>query len=1005
MAFTTDRPKHPNSFQAAAKLKSGRQTFQYFQLGALEKRIDGLHLARLPFCLRILLENLMRREDGVTVMADDILFLARWEPKAEPSREIAYMPARVLMQDFTGVPAIVDLAAMRDAMKVLGGDPERINPLVPAELVIDHSVQVDEYGTKNAYDLNAALEFSRNRERYAFLKWGQTAFRNFSVVPPGMGICHQVNLEYLARVTFTTTPDANGNVFAYPDTLVGTDSHTTMVNGLGVLGWGVGGIEAEAAMLGQPVSMLVPQVVGFRLTGKLREGATATDLVLTVTEMLRKLGVVGKFVEFFGPGISELPLADRATIANMAPEYGATCGIFPVDAETLRYLRLTGRSEDQIALTEAYYRAQGMFHTVDSPEADYSALLELDLATVEPSVAGPKRPQDRVLLSETPASFRKVLPTLVGTNANRSAERQMVRWEGEGGHVSYNGDVTATAGQAFAAVPEAVTVLQTEHTSPSAVAAEKISDARSITPAGKVAPLRSSAGGETYGSGGSTAVLEPIKSVEQRFGLDPDRYLRDGSIVIAAITSCTNTSNPYVMMAAGLLAKKAVEAGLSTPPWVKTSLAPGSRVVTDYYTRSGLLPYLDKLRFQIVGYGCTTCIGNSGPLPEDVSKSIEEHGLVAVSVLSGNRNFEGRISPEVRANYLMSPPLVVAYALAGHIEHDFQNEPLGRGHYGAPVYLRDIWPTQAEVSEAVANSIDSDMFRGQYSTVTDGDANWQNLKFPSGDTYGWEPDSTYIRRAPYFDGMPATPAPVEDIVNARCLASLGDSVTTDHISPAGSIKAKGPAGQYLTEHGVPQFEFNSYGSRRGNHEVMVRGTFANVRLRNKLAPGTEGGVTRLLPSGEGMSIYDASVVYAERGVPLCILAGKEYGSGSSRDWAAKGPNLLGIRFVIAESYERIHRSNLVGMGILPLQFQYGESVDTYGLTGEETFTLGEAGQLRSMLEGGFATGKNLTVAATKPDGLTVDFPVTIRIDTPQEILYYQHGGILHYVLRQLAGKA
>ncbi len=1005
MASATPFQAHPNTFAAAGKLKSGKQVLHYFQLGALEKKIDGLQLAKLPFCLRVLLENLLRREDGVTVTADDILFLARWEPRAEPSREIAYMPARVLMQDFTGVPAIVDLAAMRDAMKVLGGDPERINPLVPAELVIDHSVQVDEYGTKNAYDLNAALEFSRNRERYAFLKWGQTAFRNFSAVPPGMGICHQVNLEYLARVVFTTTPDADGNVFAYPDTLVGTDSHTTMVNGLGVLGWGVGGIEAEAAMLGQPVSMLLPQVVGFRLTGKLREGATATDLVLTVTEMLRKLGVVGKFVEFFGPGISELPLADRATIANMAPEYGATCGIFPVDAETLNYLRLTGRTETHIALVEAYYRAQGMFHTAEAPEAEYSALLQLDLATVEPSVAGPKRPQDRVLLSETPASFRKVLPSLVASNANRAAERQMVRWEGEGGHVAENGNVISGEGQAFAAVPDAVRVIPTQHTSPSAVVAETPTNSRSITPSGPIAPLRSSENGEVYGRGGTTAVLEPIKSVEARFGLNPDRYLRDGSIVIAAITSCTNTSNPYVMMAAGLLAKKAVEAGLSTPPWVKTSLAPGSRVVTDYYKRSGLLEYLDRLRFQVVGYGCTTCIGNSGPLPEDVSKSIEEHGLVAVAVLSGNRNFEGRISPEVRANYLMSPPLVVAYALAGHIEHDFANDPIGNGKNGQPVYLRDIWPTQAEVSETVHRCIDADMFRGQYSTVSDGDANWQQLKFPLGDTYEWEGDSTYIRQAPYFDGMAATPAPVEDIAGARCLASLGDSVTTDHISPAGSIKANGPAGRYLTAHGVPPFEFNSYGSRRGNHEVMVRGTFANVRLRNKLAPGTEGGVTRLLPEGEPMSIYDASVAYAERGVPLCILAGKEYGSGSSRDWAAKGPKLLGIRFVIAESYERIHRSNLVGMGILPLQFQAGESAESYGLTGEETFTLGEPGQLRAMLDSGFSTGRNITMVATAADGLTIEFPATIRIDTPQEILYYGHGGILQYVLRQLAGRA
>ncbi len=1032
--------QHPDTFAAATTLEAGGKTVHYFRLAALEEKIDGLRLAKLPFSLRVLLENLVRREDGVTVTADDIRFLACWQPTAEPSREIAYMPARVLMQDFTGVPAIVDLAAMRDAMKALGGDVEKINPLVPVELVIDHSVQVDEYGTRNAYDLNAALEFSRNRERYAFLKWGQTAFRNFSVVPPGMGICHQVNLEYLARVVFTTSEGVRSGgteVSAYPDTLVGTDSHTTMVNGLGVLGWGVGGIEAEAAMLGQPVSMLVPQVVGFKLTGRLREGATATDLVLTVTEMLRRLGVVGKFVEFFGPGISELPLADRATIANMAPEYGATCGIFPVDAETLNYLRLTGRPEEQIQLVEAYYRAQGMFHTAAAEEAEYSALLELDLATVEPSVAGPKRPQDRVLLSETPASFRKVLPTLIAAGANRKAERQMVRWEGEGGHVSGDGVVTDGPGQAFPAVPDRVEVIPTvEESRPAAAGSAPGTSfavmgdaAHLVTPVGRLAPLMAAhpthpdekaagvngapnvAGAGDYAntSGVATAVLEPIRSVEQRFGVDPDRYLRDGSVVIAAITSCTNTSNPYVMMAAGLLARKAVEAGLKTPPWVKTSLAPGSRVVTDYYNRSGLMEPLNKLGFDVVGYGCTTCIGNSGPLPEDVSRSIEEHGLVAVSVLSGNRNFEGRISPEVRANYLMSPPLVVAYALAGHIEHDFENEPLGRGHYGAAVYLRDIWPTQGEVSEAVHANIDSAMFRAQYSTVSDGDANWQALQFPSGDTYGWEPSSTYIRQAPYFDGMPATPKPVEDIAGARCLAWLGDSVTTDHISPAGNIKAKGPAGEYLTAHGVPPFEFNSYGSRRGNHEVMVRGTFANVRLKNKLAPGTEGGVTRLLgfgsAEGEGMSIYDASVRYAEGGVPLCILAGKEYGSGSSRDWAAKGPNLLGIRFVIAESFERIHRSNLVGMGILPLQFQPGEGVESYGLTGEETFTLGEPGQLRRMLEDGFSAGRNLTITATTPEGQVVEFPVTIRIDTPQEILYYQHGGILQYVLRQLAGKA
>ena len=961
---------HPDTFQSRSTLTSGSSTVHLFRLQALADQ--GTDLTKLPFSLRILLENLLRHEDGRTVTADDIRFLAAWDAKAEPSREIAYMPARVLMQDFTGVPAIVDLAAMRDAMRVLGGDPNRINPLQPAELVIDHSVQVDEFGTTNAYDLNAALEFQRNRERYAFLKWGQTAFNNFSAVPPGMGICHQVNLEYLARVVFTTAPDASGEVLAYPDTLVGTDSHTTMVNGLGVLGWGVGGIEAEAAMLGQPVSMLVPQVVGFRLTGRLKEGTTATDLVLTVTEMLRKFGVVGKFVEFYGPGIAELPLADRATIANMAPEYGATCGFFPVDAETLRYLRLTGRTEEHIALVEAYCREQGLFHTADAPEAVYSATLSLDLATVEPSVAGPKRPQDRVLLSETGASFAQQLPSLQGLNANKQAARQMVRWEGEGGHASAYGDVTSGLGAPAPATP-----------------VEGVIPVATLTPGPSTVPVEA-----------------PVMSIQGRFGIDPEPYLHDGSIVIAAITSCTNTSNPYVMMAAGLLAKKAVEKGLRTPPWVKSSLAPGSRVVTDYYKKAGLMPYLDELRFQVVGYGCTTCIGNSGPLPTDVSKAIDEHNLVAVSVLSGNRNFEGRISAEVRANYLMSPPLVVAYALAGHIGHNFETEPLGRSRDGQAVFLKDIWPSQAEVSEAVASSIDSAMFRKQYATVSDGDQNWQHLRFPEGETYGWEADSTYIRKAPYFDGMPGVPGPVEDIREARVLAVLGDSVTTDHISPAGSIKLTGPAGKYLVAHGVKPSDFNSYGSRRGNHEVMVRGTFANVRLRNKLAPGTEGGVTRLLPEGTGMSIYDASVAYAERGVPLAILAGKEYGSGSSRDWAAKGPRLLGIRFVIAESYERIHRSNLVGMGILPLQFQHGENAESHGLTGEEIFSLGEKpGDLRGMLDSKFENGKSLLVVAEGPDGTKTEFPVSVRIDTPQEILYYQHGGILQYVLRQLAGRA
>jgi aconitate hydratase len=923
-----------NSFASRATLSSGNRSYTIYRLPALTTR--GFDLSRLPFSLKILLENLLRREDGVNVTAGDIEFLANWDAKAEPSREFAYMPARVLMQDFTGVPAVVDLGAMRDAIKTLGGDPERVNPLVPAELVIDHSVQVDEFGTAGAFEANTLLEFQRNRERYAFLKWGQTAFRNFSAVPPGMGICHQVNLEYLARVVFTTEID--GELTAYPDTLVGTDSHTTMINGLGVLGWGVGGIEAEAAMLGQAVSMLVPQVVGYKLTGKLREGATATDLVLTVTQALRRLGVVGKFVEFYGPGIAALPLADRATISNMAPEYGATCGIFPVDAETLRYLRLTGRSEEQIALVEAYYKEQGLFHTASAPEAEYTQTLSLDLGAVEPSVAGPKRPQDRVLLKDAAANFTQQLPALLGPTAKPLGTRTASAWK--------RGSVTDTG------------------------VAEKVP-------------------------------VHLTTTVKERFGVDPDTYLDHGSVVIAAITSCTNTSNPSVMVAAGILAKKAVEKGLTVPPWVKTSLAPGSRVVTDYYRKSGLLPYLEKLRFNVVGYGCTTCIGNSGPLPTDVSKSIDEHGLVAVSVLSGNRNFEGRVNVDVRANYLMSPPLVVAYALAGKIGHNFDTDALGTDQAGQPVFLKDIWPTQKEVAEAIEKGLSSESFRREYATVSLGDSNWQGLKFPTGDVYQWEPDSTYIRKAPYFDGITKTPTPVTDILGARVLAVLGDSVTTDHISPAGSIKTNGPAGKYLSEHGVKPADFNSYGSRRGNHEVMVRGTFANVRLKNKLAPGTEGGVTRLLPEGEGMSIFDASVKYAERAVPLVILAGKEYGSGSSRDWAAKGPKLLGVRAVIAESFERIHRSNLVGMGILPLQFEDGQSAESLGLTGEEVY--GFAG-LTSLLTGKFAGGHTLTVKATSPDGTVKEFVAKVRIDTPQEIEYFQHGGILQYVLRQLAAR-
>jgi aconitate hydratase len=921
-----------NSFSSKTKLTSGNHTYTIYSLAALAAR--GFNLNRLPFSLKILLENLLRREDGVNVTAADIEFLAKWDAKAEPSREIAYMPARVLMQDFTGVPAVVDLAAMRDAIRTLDGDAERVNPLVPAELVIDHSVQVDEYGAVGALAANTLLEFQRNRERYAFLKWGQTAFRNFSAVPPGMGICHQVNLEYLARVIFTKKiGEANGETVAYPDTVVGTDSHTTMINGLGVLGWGVGGIEAEAAMLGQAVSMLMPQVVGFRLVGKLREGATATDLVLTVTQALRKLGVVGKFVEFFGPGVAELPLADRATISNMAPEYGATCGIFPVDEETLRYLRLTGRSEEQIALVRDYYKAQEMFHTAETPEADYTQSLDLDLAEVEPCVAGPKRPQDRVLLRDAAALFTEELPNLLSPTAKPLGTRTAVEWK-------------------RGAVKDA------------ALAAKTVPN-----------------------------------TVKERFGIDPDKYLDHGSVVIAAITSCTNTSNPSVMVAAGILAKKAVEKGLSVPPWVKTSLAPGSRVVTDYYAKAGLLTYLEKLRFNVVGYGCTTCIGNSGPLPADVKQCIDEHGLVAVSVLSGNRNFEGRVNVDVRANYLMSPPLVVAYALAGRIGHNFERDALGLDGAGKPVFLKDIWPTQAEVTEAIEKGLSSESFRKEYATVSLGDANWQGLKFPTGEVYQWEAGSTYIRKAPYFDGITKTPAPVTDILGARALAVLGDSVTTDHISPAGNIKANGPAGKYLAEHGVKPAEFNSYGSRRGNHEVMVRGTFANVRLRNKLAPGTEGGVTRLLPEGEPMSIYDASVKYAERGVPLIILAGKEYGSGSSRDWAAKGPKLLGVRAVIAESFERIHRSNLVGMGILPLQFVEGQCAESLGLTGEEVY---DFTGLTALLAERLAKGRTLRVKARAADGKVKEFDARVRIDTPQEIEYFEHGGILQYVLRQLA---
>jgi aconitate hydratase len=912
-----------DTFSSRSSFRAGGREYQLFRLDALDKQ--GVDTRHLPYVLRILLENLLRTEDGRTVRADDIRALAAWDPKAEPCREIAFTPARVLMQDFTGVPAVVDLAAMRDAMVRLGGDPERINPLQPAELVIDHSVQVDEFGSSQALELNSVLEYERNRERYSFLRWGQTAFQNFRVVPPATGIVHQVNLEYLARVVFAT-PDKdapNGKPLAYPDTLVGTDSHTTMINGLGVLGWGVGGIEAEAAMLGQPVSMLIPQVVGMRLTGKLREGSTATDLVLTVTEMLRKKGVVGKFVEFFGPGLHTLPLADRATIGNMAPEYGATCGIFPVDAETLRYLRFSGRSEEQVALVEAYCKEQGMFHTPETPDAAYTSMLELDLATVEPSLAGPRRPQDRVPLTGAAKSFADALPSLIKPSARPPS---VAKWEGEGG--------------------------------------------QTFTPPGS----------DADGNG------------------DFIRHLKHGSVVIAAITSCTNTSNPSVMVAAGLLAKKAVERGLKVPPWVKTSLAPGSKVVTEYLEQAGLRPFLEKLKFNTVGYGCTTCIGNSGPLPPEVANAVQEKELVVASVLSGNRNFEGRINPDVRANYLMSPPLVVAYALAGRMDLDLTTQPLGKGGDGKPVFLKDIWPTQQEIAEAIEKSLTKSQFQKTYASVFEGDARWRSIAVPPGKTYAWDANSTYIKHPPYFEGMTRTPPGVSEIRAARVLAMLGDSVTTDHISPAGSIKKDGPAGQYLISRGVKPADFNSYGSRRGNDEVMVRGTFANVRLKNQLAPGTEGGVTRHLPSGEAMSIFDASVKYRAAGVPLIILAGKEYGSGSSRDWAAKGPCLLGVRAVIAESYERIHRSNLVGMGILPLQFLAGETAASLGLTGEETYDI--VG-LKQAIE---SRSPQVKVRATPAGGTAKEFSAQVRIDTPQETLYYQHGGILQYVLRQLLGK-
>ncbi|MGH9379490.1 MAG: aconitate hydratase AcnA [Thermoanaerobaculia bacterium] len=919
-----------DSLSTYGEIETGGRTLRLVRLRRLEEQ--GHDVARLPFSLTILLENLLRREDGEVVRREDIQAVLDWDPRAQPSQEIAFMPARVLLQDFTGVPAVVDLAALRDAMEGLGGDPAQINPQQPAELVIDHSVQVDEYGKQAAFLINVEREFERNRERYAFLKWGQRAFGNFRVVPPGTGICHQVNLEYLARVVMHGEgPD--GAEWAWPDTLVGTDSHTTMINGLGVLGWGVGGIEAEAAMLGQPISMLLPQVVGFRLTGELASDATATDLVLTVTQMLREKGVVGKFVEFYGPGLAQLPLADRATIGNMSPEYGATCGIFPVDQISLDYLRFTGRDEEQVALVEAYMREQGLFHDADSPEAVYSDTLELDLGTVQPSLAGPKRPQDRILLSDVKSTFLDQLPDLRGTRGQKPLLTTIGRWESEGG--------------------DGNTLEQT-----------------------------------------ATAVAEPEVAVERP-------VLQDGSVVIAAITSCTNTSNPSVMLAAGLLARNAVERGLKSRPWVKTSLAPGSKVVTDYLEASGLMDSLEALGFYLVGYGCTTCIGNSGPLPPPIKEAIDAEGLVAVSVLSGNRNFEGRISQDVRANFLASPPLVVAYALAGRIDIDLQSEPLGEDSGGKPVYLRDIWPDRGEIDRAVHTFVKSDMFRRQYASVFDGDERWDALPVPPGSTYEWDDDSTYVRQPPFFQGLPHEPTPVADLAGARALAVLGDSVTTDHISPAGAIKRDSPAGSYLIEHGVAPMDFNSYGSRRGNHEVMMRGAFANVRLRNRLVPEIEGGFTQHLPSDTPMTIFDAAERYRQEGVPLIVLAGKEYGAGSSRDWAAKGPALLGVKAVLAESYERIHRSNLIGMGIVPLQFRDGDSVDGLGLTGREIFAVEG---LAEALAGPFRKGLDVTVSAEGEGGEPLRFAVAVRLDTPQEVAYYRHGGILSYVLRNLAGR-
>jgi len=915
-----------DSFGTRSRLDLGDRVLHYFALPRLASRFGDL--ARLPYSMKILLENLLRHEDGISVLPEHIEAVARWQPTREPDTEIAFMPARVVLQDFTGVPCVVDLAAMRDAMVALGGDPKRINPLIPSELVIDHSVQVDVYGRKDALDLNARIEFERNRERYAFLRWGQQALDNFKVVPPSTGIVHQVNLEHLARVVMERTvrdPNGEARILAFPDTVFGTDSHTTMINGLGVLGWGVGGIEAEAAMLGQPSSMLIPQVVGFRLRGRLPEGSTATDLVLTVTQMLRAHGVVGKFVEFFGDGLRDLPLADRATIANMAPEYGATCGMFPIDAEVLSYLRLSGRSESHIALVEAYARAQGMWHEADTPEAEYSSVLSLDLGDVRPSLAGPKRPQDRVLLQDVRADFRK---HVAGLTAQRGAKASAVSdFVEEGGAQPQSKELAAAPRQ----------------------------------------PLR-------------------IR--------DQDCELSDGAVVIAAITSCTNTSNPAVMLGAGLLARNAVRKGLRVPPWVKTSLGPGSLVVTDYLRQAGLLDALETLGFHVVGYGCTTCIGNSGPLPPEVSTAIAQGELAVASVLSGNRNFEGRVHPEVKMNYLASPPLVVAYALAGTVDIDLVHDPIGTDTEGAPVYLRDLWPSNHEIAASIAANVGPELFARNYADVFKGDERWNAIVAPEGEAYAWDADSTYIKNPPYFVGMGLSPGRIEDIHGARVLGLFGDSITTDHISPAGNIKASSPAGRFLQSRGVQPADFNSYGSRRGNDDVMVRGTFANIRIRNLMLGGAEGGDTLHIPSGETLSIYDAAMRYREEGTPLVVIAGKEYGTGSSRDWAAKGTRLLGVKAVIAESFERIHRSNLVGMGVLPLQFLEGQNASSLGLDGTETY------DIQGLREGAATIA---AISAHRRDGTVVRFEVSVLLLTPKEVEYLRHGGILPFVLRQLAG--